>query len=92
MDSTTSRSDLNAIKSRLGSIAPSRLYSLPLSVQKLLSDDMPALIEEIEAGRKVVEAASHIHWSCTVRKSERLSDALLELLHNTLKELKGGEK
>lgn len=56
MDSTTSRSDLNAIKSRLGSIAPSRLYSLPMSVQKLLSDDMPALIEEIETARKVCKA------------------------------------
>ena len=53
MDSTTSRSDLNAVKSRLGSIAPSRFYSLPLSVQKLLSDDMPALIEEIEAARSL---------------------------------------
>ena len=51
MDSITSRSDLNAIKSRLGSIAPSRFHSLPMSVQKLLSDDMPALIEEIEADR-----------------------------------------
>lgn len=49
--------DLNAIKSRIGSIAPSRFYSLPLSVQKLLSKDLPSLIEEIEEARRVFKAA-----------------------------------
>ena len=91
MDSTTSRSDLNAIKSRLGSIAPSRFYSLPVSVQKLLSNDMPALIEEIEACRKVVEAARKLHDMEHVRHVEENipTSKWVANLYSALKELDG---
>lgn len=39
---------LDQIKARLGSIAPSRMATLPKSVQRLLEVDMPKLIEIVE--------------------------------------------
>jgi len=62
MDSTTSRSDINAVKSRLGSISPRRLSSLPPAVQKLLTVDMPRLISELEALRDI--ASYHMASLC----------------------------
>lgn len=44
--------DLNAVKSRLGSISDSRMALLPHAVQRLLLEDAPRLIEEVASLRK----------------------------------------
>ncbi len=50
-------SDLNAIRSRLGSIAPSRMHMLPGSVQRLLTQDLPHLLNLLEEANAVLEEA-----------------------------------
>lgn len=40
--------DINAIKARLGSIAPSMMDTLPPKVQQLLKEDIPALIKLVK--------------------------------------------
>jgi hypothetical protein len=40
--------NLNAIKARLGSLSKQQLSGLSPSVQKLLKDDMPALLKALE--------------------------------------------
>jgi len=41
-------SDINSIKSRLGSLSPTAMAKLPAAVQKLLTEDMPWLISMYE--------------------------------------------
>lgn len=57
--------ELNGIKARLGSIAPSKMNELPKSVQRLLEDDMPRLIA-------IAEAADN--WDNRIRGFDGLSD------------------
>jgi predicted metal-dependent hydrolase len=40
--------NLNKMKSRLGSISPSKMSTLPLAVQTLLAADIPRLIRFLE--------------------------------------------
>jgi hypothetical protein len=40
--------NLNKMKSRLGSLSPSKISTLPLAVQKLLVIDIPRLIRFLE--------------------------------------------
>lgn len=45
---------LNEIKARLGSVATSKMKQLPLSVQKLLKEDLPRLLRAVEGIDKVL--------------------------------------
>lgn len=45
--------DINAIKSRLGSISPVVMECLPAAVRRLLKEDLPFLIAEVETPRPI---------------------------------------
>ena len=46
--------NLDRVRSRLASVGPTRLQSLPASVQRLLTEDMPALIAVAEKGAALI--------------------------------------
>lgn len=48
--------DLNAVKSRLGSLSKTKLALLSPAASKLLTADMPRLISEVEAAREVINS------------------------------------
>lgn len=43
-----SQNEINAIRSRLGSVSPTAMLKLPQAVQKLLMHDVPKLISTIQ--------------------------------------------
>lgn len=56
-------SELDKIKARLHSIAPSRMATLPKSVQVLLEQDMPALI-------RVANVAVSLGWTNLLARTD----------------------
>lgn len=48
------RDNLNRVRSRLGSVSKAAMAKLPPSVQKLLGEDMPALIAVVETGASLI--------------------------------------
>lgn len=48
------RDNLNKVRSRLGSLSKGVRAKLPPSVQKILDEDMPALIAVVETGAALV--------------------------------------
>lgn len=45
--------NLNIVKSRLGSLSPAKISTLPLAVQKLLVIDIPRLIRFLEENHDI---------------------------------------
>ncbi len=49
--------NLDAVKSRLGSISKTKLETLPNGIQTLLATDFPNILKELEAAREVCDEA-----------------------------------
>lgn len=48
--------DLNKVKSRIGSLSKTKLALLSPAASKLLTDDVPKMISELQAAREVIQA------------------------------------
>lgn len=48
--------DLNRVKSRIGSLSKTKLAMLSPAASKLLTEDVPRMISELQAAREVIHA------------------------------------
>jgi len=57
--------NINAIKSRLGSISEARLSGLPLGIQKLLREDLPTLLKSVTCAHTTTSVTEENTRTCT---------------------------
>jgi hypothetical protein len=60
-------SDINAIKSRLGSLSITATAALPHAVQKLLKDDLPLLIDIAKEADIAMKSAPQMDFTYLLR-------------------------
>ena len=65
--------DLNATKSRLGSLSPAKLQILSPAAHKLLTVDMPKMLAEIQAAREVISSLKFENQNLPFFVHERLT-------------------
>ena len=77
--------DIDAVKSRLGSVSNKKLETLPEGIKILLARDFPYILKELKAARSVVEAANQWHTRNMRDQLVRLNSEDRHLTNSVLK-------